>query len=147
MRLLDVFLQYGRALEWMTSAIIFVFACTLALPGDTLAASRSFSSFRDVGLTEENLILAFTLIAVMRFAGLWINGSWRRSPVLRMTGAALGAGIFWALAALFAAPYLSGVQGALTSGVGTYAVLGAADAWAAYRAAADVPRYRRDRVF
>ena len=39
-----MFLRHGRGLEWMTSALLLVFAITLALPGDTLAeAAKNFS--------------------------------------------------------------------------------------------------------
>ncbi|EPX82109.1 hypothetical protein [Salipiger mucosus] len=142
MTLADTFLQHGRALEWATSTIILAFACTLALPGDTLAAG-GFMAFRSVGLDEASLAVPLTFIAVMRMAGLWINGNWRRSPLLRMVGAVCGAGIFATLAVMFAVPILSGQAIAATTGVGTYAVLALFDVLAAYRSAADVGHYQR----
>ena len=142
MDLRHTFLQHGRGLEWLTSSIILVFALVLALPGDTLGASRSFSGFVGLGLDEGALIMPLTLLAAMRMAGLWINGNWRRSPYLRRWGAIMGAGIFASLAAMFAVPVLPGEQAAITTGVGTYMVLAVFDILAAYRAAADVGIYR-----
>ena len=49
MRFSDVFLHHGRGLEWMTSALLLVFAITLALPGDTLAANPGFVGFLNAG--------------------------------------------------------------------------------------------------
>ena len=137
-------LQHGRALEWLTSGVILVFACTLALPGNTLATSSAFVAFVSLGADEAALVLPLTFIAVMRMAGLWINGNWQRSPLLRCIGAALGAGIFLALGLLFSVPYLAGTTDALTTGVGTYLVLAAFDILAAYRSAADVAHSKPD---
>ncbi|WP_323764605.1 hypothetical protein [Marinovum sp.] len=140
----DSLLQNGRALEWLTSCIILTFACTLALPGDTLATSSAFGAFVALGADEAALVLPLTFIAAMRMAGLWINGNWRRSPLLRCVGAVLGAGIFMGLAVLFAVPFLGGQTGALTTGVGTYFVLAAFDILAAYRSAADAAVHQFD---
>lgn len=143
MRVSDTLLQNGRALEWLTASVILAYACTLALPGDTLSTSVAFSAFRQLGLDEAALSVPLSLIAAMRMAGLFINGNWRRSPVLRCVGAVLGAGLFMGLAVLFAVPALSGQSAALTTGVGTYFVLAAFDVLAAYRSAADASYYQR----
>lgn len=82
-------------------------------------------------------------IAAMRMAGLYINGAWQRSPILRMAGAIIGAGVFGFLSVMFATPYLTGQQAALTTGAGLYAVLCAADLLAAYRTGADVGHAKR----
>ena len=85
-----MFLRHGRGLEWMTSALLLVFAITLALPGDTLAENPGFAGFLSAGLNEAALALPLSWIALLRMAGLVINGAWRRSPLLRMIGAVLG---------------------------------------------------------
>ena len=82
-----MFLRHGRGLEWMTSALLLVFAITLALPGDTLAENPGFAGFLSAGLNEAALALPLSWIALLRMAGLVINGAWRRSPLLRMIGA------------------------------------------------------------
>ncbi|WP_147100837.1 hypothetical protein [Paracoccus aurantiacus] len=143
MKLSDVLLQHGRALEWMTSAMLLAFAVTLALPGDTLAASPSFASFVSAGLDEAALAMPISWIAAMRMAGLYVNGAWRRSPLLRMIGAVLGVGVFAFLATMFALPWLTGQQSALGIGAGVYAVACLFDLLAAYRTGADVGHSER----
>ncbi|WP_371398923.1 hypothetical protein [Marinovum algicola] len=143
MRLTDALLQHGRALEWLTSTVIAMFAIILALPGDTLATSSAFGAFVRMGADEVAIAVPLTFIAAMRMAGLWINGRWRRSPILRLAGAVFGAGVFMSLAVLFAVPFLSGNTAALTTGVGTYFVLAAFDFLAAYRASADAEFHQR----
>lgn len=144
MRVTDTLLQHGRALEWLTSAIILTFAVTLALPGNTLGTSSAFAAFVALGADEAAMVLPLTFIAAMRMAGLWINGNWRRSPLLRCIGAVLGAGVFMSLAVLFSVPFISGQTAAITTGVGTYFVLAAADILAAYRSAADAALHQFD---
>ena len=50
-------LHHGRGLEWMTSALLLVFAITLALPGYTLAGNPGFAGFVSAGLNEAALAL------------------------------------------------------------------------------------------
>jgi len=145
MRLMDTFVQHGRALEWLTSSVLLAFAVILAMPGNTLAISPSFGGFVASGLDEASISMPLSLIASMRMAGLWINGNWQRSPFLRLFGAIFGAGTFAALAMMFAMPFFSGAQDALSTGVGAYAVLAAFDMLAAYRSGADVGLSKRDR--
>ncbi|MEH6505033.1 MAG: hypothetical protein V7786_02070 [Sulfitobacter litoralis] len=142
-RISDTILQNGRATEWQNSIIILIFALTLALPGDTLSTSVAFAAFRQLGMDEVALAVPLTIIAIMRMAGLFINGNWRRSPVLRCVGAVLGAGLFMGLAVLFAVPALSGQSDALTTGAGVYLALAAFDVLAAYRSAADASFYKQ----
>lgn len=139
----DMLLQHGRAMEWLTSCALLVFALTLAVPGDTLAASPSFSGFLAAGLDEAALAMPLSWISAMGMAGLYINGSWRRSPILRMLAAIVRAVVFGALSIMFAMPYALGQQSALSTGVGVYAVLCVFDILAAYRSGADVGHYKR----
>lgn len=139
----NVLMQHGRALEWATSAVLLGFAVALALPGNTLDASQSYSGFTQMGLDEAAMVLCLSIVAMMRMTGLWINGAWKRSPLLRMIGAILGAGFFLSLAAVFAVPYALGAAPAINTGVTSYLVLGLADLLAAHRAAADVGHSQR----
>lgn len=139
----DVLLQHGRALEWLTSCALLVFAITLAFPGDTLRASPSFMAFLDMGLEEAALALPISWVAGVRMAGIYINGAWRRSPILRMVGAIIGAGIFAFLSTMFAMPYLLGQQEGLSTAAGIYLVLAIFDLLAAYRTGADVGYAKR----
>lgn len=74
-----MFLHHGRGLEWMTSALLLVFAITLALPGDTLAENPGFAGFVSAGLNEAALALPLSWIALLRMAGL---GDQRRVAAL-----------------------------------------------------------------
>ena len=98
-------IEQGRATEWMTSFIMIGFAITLWMPGDTFAGN-GYRSFRAVGITEETAALPLFLIGSMRCCALYINGNWRRTPVLRMIGAIFGAGMFLMVASLFLGPTL-----------------------------------------
>lgn len=140
-----MFLHHGRGLEWMTSALLLVFAITLSLPGNTLAENPGFAGFVSAGLNEAALALALSWIALLRMAGLVINGAWRRSPLLRMIGAVLGAGIFAFLAMVFALPWCLGQQAALGISAGTCAVACLFDLLAAYRTGADAGHSERAR--
>lgn len=131
------FLSGGRSLEWITSTTLLIHALTLSFPGDTLTISPSFQTFEKLGFDEALLTMILSAVALVRMAGLYINGKWRRSPLLRMCGAVVGAGIFASMAAVFVTPYLSGQQHALTTAVGTYLILALCDVLAAYRSASD----------
>lgn len=144
-RVSDMLLQHGRALEWLTSCALLVFALTLALPGDTLASNPSFRGFVAMGLDETAIAMPLSWIAAARMAGLYINGAWKRSPLLRMLGAIVGAVVFGGLSIMFAGPYVFGTSPALTTGAGVYAVLCAFDLLAAYRTGADFGHAQRTR--
>ena len=160
-------IENGRATEWLTGSVLLVFALTLSLPGDTLARS-SFAGFGAMGLEETSLAVLLTLVGSARLSALYINGRWRRSPILRMLGAGCGVVVFSILSMAFAWPVLStwvgtchvtwfggypwpvetcGGEGAnsraLGTGAGTYFVLALFDLLAAYRASAD---YRMTQV-
>ena len=78
-------------------------------------------------------------------AGLVINGAWQRSPLLRMIGAVLGAGIFACLTMMFALPWCLGQQPALGIGAGTCAVASLFDLLAPCRTGADAGHSERAR--
>lgn len=129
-------IEQGRATEWLASMCLLSFAITLALPGDTLDGA-SFSAFRDVGFDEALVSTPLAVLAVARLTALYINGAWRRSPVMRMCGAVFGASIFGMLTAAFLWPTLA--YGApISTGCGVYFTLAVFDGLSAYRSGADV---------
>jgi hypothetical protein len=129
-------LEQGRATEWLTSFVILGFAITLALPGDTLV-SGAFKAFRDVGLDEAAISTPLALVATTRLLALFINGAHKRTPILRMIGAVIGASVFAMLSMAFLWPTLS--YGApISTGVSAYFILAGFDALSAYRSGADV---------
>ncbi|WP_141102015.1 hypothetical protein [Oceanicola sp. 22II-s10i] len=140
-RIAYALIEHGRALEWLTSCVLLVFALTLAMPGDTLAGP-GYIGFRNLGFDEAALAVPLSLLAAGRLAALYINGAWRRSPVIRALGAVVGATVFSMLAVTFGWSWL--VSGAFTqnrialgTGMGTYLVLSIFDLLAAHRSGAD----------
>lgn len=128
--------EHGRATEWLTSFILLGFAVALAAPGDTLASSAGFRAFVQFNLSEASISTPLAIIAVLRIVALQINGRWRRSPLLRLAGAVLGAALFSILGMAFLWPSL--IYGApLSTGVATYFLLAFFDGLSAYRSAAD----------
>lgn len=152
-RLAFALIEHGRATEWLTSFVLLGFALALALPGDTLDG-EGFRAFRNLGLDEAMISTPLALLAVARLVALYINGSWRRSPLLRVIGACLGAGVLGVIGMAFGWPYVESwlavvwggdhsmpgstiyLVGAST-GASTYTVLAAFDLLAAVRAGAD----------
>lgn len=141
MKFSDVLLQHGRAMEWMTSAILLSYALTLAMPGDTFGPTTAWAGFARMGLSEVNVAVPVAILSVLRMAALVINGMWRRSPVLRMIGASLGAFCFGVITSAAAYPYFSGLSSVVSTGFGVYLLLTIADIIATYRAGADVGNY------
>lgn len=137
-RIANALVEHGRALEWLTSLVLLGFALTLALPGDTLSLSGSYRGFRNLGLDEAAISTPLALIAAARLVALYINGAWRRSPVMRAAGAAVGGAVFFMLSVTFSWDWLTGASVALGTGGATYAMLGLFDVLAAYRSGADV---------
>ena len=131
---------HGRLAEWLTSGVMVMFAVTLALPGDTVEAGNAFLELAFWGFTEVALAAPPAAIGGARLMALYVNGSWRRSPMIRTIGAALGAGMFTFLTIGFAWPYLAGISPALSPAVGTYGVLALFDILAAYRSGQDHKR-------
>jgi hypothetical protein len=129
-------IEEGRGIEWLTSAALLCFALALVFPGDTLAG-QGYRAFKSVGIDEVMLAVPLFGVAAARMIALWINGRWRRSPLLRLTGAVIGTGMFMALCLGFLGPTIT--SGApLSTGVGIYFILAFFDAVAAYRSGADV---------
>lgn len=137
-------ITHGRVAEWMTAMAMLGFALVLAMPGDTFQSSPGWDVFAHSGLGEPFVALVLGVIAVCRIGALYINGRWKRTPGLRMFGAAAGAAVFGWLSMSFLWPYVVGTTSTLSTAFTTYAVLMVADVIAAYRAGADVGRASSD---
>lgn len=133
--------EQGRAAEWVTSLVMLDFGLTLLLPGETMSISSSYAAFRSLGLDDAALGAPVVAVALMRIAALYINGNWRRTPLLRGVGAVIGAVFFASLLASFSFPKLTGIADAWNTGT-TYAVLALFDLFSSYRAGADAGRAR-----
>lgn len=130
-----------RSVEWLSALAMLNWCLILAQPGNTYSLSPSFAEFTRYGLTEDRLALLFGVIGSARVVALVINGKWPRSPVLRIAGAMLG-GLIWGQIAWL--QYLgSAASGAISTGVGIYALLAVAEIANVYRAAFDARYHRR----
>lgn len=147
--LMQSFFEQGRISEWMCAFVMLTFALVLALPGDTFSG-QGYASFRTVGLEESTVAVFLTLVALGRMAGLWINGRWHRSPLLRVAGAIVGVGVFGLLAMAFGLPYVWGLlgldtlAGVASTGASTYTVLAIFDWIAARRSVEDYVNARSE---
>lgn len=160
-RLRSAIIEHGRATEWLTSCVLLGFALTLALPGDTLSG-EGFRAFRALGLDEATISTPLALLATARIAALYINGSWHRSPALRVAGAMFGAGVLSTLGVAFGWVYLETIflawrqtetwsgfavmfasKPGASTGAATYTILALFDMLAAYRSGADLKMAKR----
>ncbi|KAF0675061.1 hypothetical protein [Profundibacterium mesophilum] len=138
-RLLDIVHGRGRAAEWITSAVLAVIGITLLMPGETMGVSSSYAGFRSLGVSDGVLGVAVLVVGAVRLTALYINGSWRRTPLLRAVGAVCGLVIFTMLLSAFLFPFFYGHAPALNTGT-TYLILAIADLFSCYRTGADVGR-------
>jgi hypothetical protein len=130
----------GRMAEWLTASIMLVFAATLAIPGDLVTETQVFAFFARFGISEPLLAFSMGAVGAARMMALYINGSWRRTPWIRMAGALLGAALFAFLSVSFSWPYFSGLRETFPLMPGIFAVLALFDIIAAYRAGYDARR-------
>jgi peptidoglycan/LPS O-acetylase OafA/YrhL len=122
----------ARVLEWQGAALTMAWAVTLALPGDTLSLP-GFAAFAEIMWA----VLTF-VIASVRMVALYVNGHWRRTPLLRALTAAIGAGLWFSMASLF-----HGKVGPLPPGVLVCSVLAALDVLSAWRSGRDITIAKR----
>lgn len=140
---LDILVQHGRALEWLTSGVLLAFAIVLAIPGDTLAVTPAFRPLSDLGADDAMVSSMLLTVAIMRMTALYINGAWRRTPRLRMWGAIASAPLFLIFSLTAMVSFAAGDQPALSTGAGTYLVLFFFEVLAAYRSSADAAHKTR----
>lgn len=129
------FIRNDRVLEWTTSLILFLFGLSLAMPGDTMSLA-SYQPFHQLGFTDVSLAVILMAVGLSRMVALYINGSWRQTPKIRMVGAVLGAAIFVAIGGSFMVPALI-YKAIPTTAATTYLVLCVADIYSANRAGQD----------
>lgn len=134
-RIASALIEHGRASEWLTSSVMLAFALVLAVPGDTMTG-RGFSMMVRMGFDEATVAVPLALVGSARLAALYINGNWRRSPMLRRIGATVGSTFFAMLGMAFLWPSLE-VGSPVSTAVSTYFVLSIFDGLAAYRSGAD----------
>ena len=122
----------ARMTEWLLASLMVAWGVAVALPGETLG----LSGFRLLVLIAPEPVWAAVSIAigVMRMAALWVNGRWRRSPLLRAGGAAWGIGWWLGLAWLL---WAGAEPGTTPSALAFYPVFVAFEAHSVVRGAGD----------
>jgi hypothetical protein len=132
-----------RFAEWGLSYILLKFGLALLGEGDTFATSTRYEAMRAMA-SEDTWGWCITLLALMRFLALTINGSFngfsRLSPYVRAACATLSCFV-WFLITL--GLYTSGNRG--DTGWGTYSGLLMIDFMVAYFVAGDAGKYERAR--
>ncbi|UWR30444.1 hypothetical protein K3758_02625 [Sulfitobacter sp. W002] len=132
-------LEEGRAAEWQSAALLLTFALILAVPGETTTSTAGFRTFVRLGLDDAALSVPIALVALSRMTALYVNGAWRRSPIVRMVGSIVGASIFAMIGMAFVWPAIeNGLSVSALSTGGIYFTLAFFDALSAYRSGADV---------
>jgi hypothetical protein len=129
-------LNRTRALEWMLTTLLIVWSVQMIRMDPT-----------DVPDTYQILVAlmkpvhwgtAGVIVAMFRLAALYVNGWWRRTPIIRFLGCAAG-GMFWmAIGFLQYATAARGVD--LSPGVAYYAVYLVFEGWCAVSTGYDVHR-------
>lgn len=90
----------GRILEWYVAAQLLVWGLVLLLPANTFADGSSFIAFQ---IDENTLAWLMLSLGVVRIVALVINGSLPEvTPLVRLGGAFLGAGVWFYISLEFA---------------------------------------------
>lgn len=96
-----------RTLEWIAATAILAAGVLLAMPGATFGNSPAYQPF--AAIAAEHVWASFAMaVGLTRMAALWINGSWRRSPILRGVTSIMGVAFWMLIIALIMHARLSG---------------------------------------
>jgi hypothetical protein len=121
-----------RSVEWLLASLMVAWGVGLSVPGNTM----DLPAYRLLGaLAPEPVWAAWSLgIGGLRMVALYINGSWRRTPLIRTLGAMFGV-IWWlVLAFCFASADISPMPAAVM----WYPVLIAFEGYSVARGARDI---------
>ena len=110
-----------RLPEWITASAMLLAFIQLVLLSD-IDSADGYLVFEAIGIDKLIPICALGVIGFLRVIALYINGSWKRTPLIRAVGAIVGAVFFTLLS-------FGGYLPAL--------VLAIADVYAGYRAGYD----------
>lgn len=133
-----------RKVEWVSALSMLGWALVLGLPGNSLGSKGLGLPYLQQGLGEASLAALMACAGASWCVALWINGHWRRSPVLRAASALVGA-LAWGQIAL-AYFYEGHAAGVFQPALANFVVLAAADALSAARSGGEAWRiFRADR--
>ncbi|GGC68740.1 hypothetical protein [Chelatococcus reniformis] len=121
-----------RASEWGLAGMAAGYGVALLWPGDTFGTSPSYSFMAAIA-NESTWGLAALTIGLIRLTALFINGTYRRSPLIRAGTAFLCVDLWTAIALGLSA----GDARAPATGLAIYPVLAALDIWNVYRSMRD----------
>lgn len=121
-----------RSLEWALTGLMLVWGLWLLAPWWDTFANPQYRALALI-MPEQLWGLWSTMIAVTRAAALYINGSHRRTPAVRLVGAALG--VIWWLVLLWL--FLLAPQENPPAGYAFYVVFVACEIATCWRCAAD----------
>lgn len=86
-------LNRTRSTEWLLATLLVVWGWSMVNPGMTYFDMPVYVLMRQWA-SEETWGLAAVTVAGVRLFALYINGWWKRTPIIRCVGAILGGG-FW----------------------------------------------------
>lgn len=120
-----------RSVEWLLASMMFAWGIGLLLPGNTM----SLPQYRLLSnLAPEFVWAAWSLsIGGLRFVALYINGSWRRTPLIRSACAIFGL-IWWLLLCVL---FMTANTGPMPAGLLWFPVFIAFEGYSAFRSARD----------
>lgn len=120
-----------RSVEWLLAAMMVAWGVGLLLPGDTMALTQ-YRLLRD--MAPEFVWAAWSIgIGGLRFVALYVNGSWRRTPLIRAGCAVFGI-IWWLLLAVL---FIPASVGPMPAGLMWFPVFIIFEGYSAFRGARD----------
>lgn len=120
-----------RSVEWLLAALMVAWGVGLMLPGD----SMSLPQYKLLAVLAPEYVWSSWSISIglIRIVALYVNGSWKRTPLIRSTCA--GFGIIWWLVLIFL--FKGATDGPVPAGLMFYPVFIAFEGYSVYRGARD----------
>ncbi len=97
-----------RTVEWMLAALMFGWGAAVLYPGEMLG--NATNRYLILLMPEDAWGVIAAAIGVFRMSFLYVNGAWRRSPIMRLIGCFLGTLWWTALFALYMRAINDGAQ-------------------------------------
>lgn len=133
-----------RRIEWASALAMMLWGLALLLPGDSLAKEPEYWPLLWAGWREEQLGAVLLTASALWCAGLWINGRFAPTPLMRIAGALTGATFWSGLATMVIVESVR--TGVPIPTAAPYIVFGLFDTASAYHAGRDLVVENR-RVF
>lgn len=121
-----------RTLEWLSTFAIILWGLILFIPGNTFDINNYYYIFKDIAQEEYWGFLCISIGFIRSFA-LYINGSWRPSPVFRALTSCIGATL-WSLVLV---SFLTANSPGISASIAAYAILFIMDIISSWRSGRD----------